>query len=649
MVLASDQDGGSLDALQFSFASEIVELVVLTRDELFLQTLREAVGGARRLWHVLSAEKVSDLLVAGQVGIVVLDVAAMHEAASVFVAQIKRQFPDLVMVVAGHRDAEIELAPLISAGAVYRFIHKPVSPGRARLFADAAVRKYGEQRLRAAEAPVRGTPRRNHLPLGMAAVAALAVIIAVVWAVGHSARRDPGVVPAAASNPSSAQAQLLARAAAALAANRLTAPEGDNALELYLRANAQSPADPVARAGVAEVRDRLLARAENALLEERLDEAGAAIETARRSGVESGRIAFLSAQLAKLKDQVKAVRARAAAKAAPTPTPVEGGAVQPGAGQPGAVPTGAGQSGAAQTLASLVALALQRLDAGQLTEPEHDNARHYVEAALSLDPNDDAAQDARRALAAALLGDARAAIDRRDFAHAAQRLQDAQGMATPASVETLQALLSGARQEARADAMAQLLRSAGERLQQDRLIEPANDSAKYYLLTLRDLEPGHPGLAPALQELGSRLVAKARLALTLQQYDAARSWLDESAAVGYTSAESSSVQHDLQAAVARQKFLSDLVPSGELTLLKSVQPIYPARAQSSRTEGWVELDFTVAEDGRVQAIEVHAASAAGVFDDAAIKAVSQWRYQPVLRENMPTAVRTRVRIRFTAP
>src|ERR1700719_2102712 len=147
-VLASDEEGAALDALRFSLASDIVELVVLTADEIFLQTLREAVGGARRLWHVPSADKVSDLLVAGEVGILVLDVQALNETAAVFVGQIKRQFPDLVVVVAGNRDAENALAGLISAGIVYRFIHKPMSPGRARLFADAAVKKYGERRKR---------------------------------------------------------------------------------------------------------------------------------------------------------------------------------------------------------------------------------------------------------------------------------------------------------------------------------------------------------------------------------------------------------------------------------------------------------------------------------------------------------------------
>jgi TonB family protein len=630
LVLSSDEDGGAFEALHFSFAGDIVELVVLTRDEPFLQTLREAVGSARRLWHVLSAEKVSDLLVAGEVGIVVLDVAALHDAAHVFVTQIKRQFPDLVVVAAGNRDAEIELAGLISAGIVYRFIHKPMSPGRARLFAEAAVRKYSEQRVRAAATPARKAPQRNYLPLGVAAIVALAVIMAVVWVVS-SAPRQAATNPqsAAALKASSTRTVLLARAAAALAANRLTTPAGDNALELYLQASGQSPADPLARAGLADVRDRLLARAENALLEERSDEAAAAIETARRSGVESGRIAFLSAQLAKLTDQVRQARSRAAAKVSPAPAVDE-------------------RSGA-QTVSSLIALALQRLDASQLDEPDHDNARYYVLAALSIDPDDGAAQDAGRVLAMRLLSEARAAIDRRDFTHAAQWLKDADGIATTSNVRALQDLLSGARQEAQADAMAQLLKSAGERLQQDRLIEPANDNAKYYLLTLRGLEPAHPGLAPALQELGTRLVAKARLALSLQQYSAARSWLDEAAAVGYASDDGASLQRELQAAIDQEKFLSDVVPSNELTLVKSVQPVYPTKAQSNRIEGWVELDFTVATDGQVQAIAVHATSIAGVFEDAATKAVSQWRYQPVVRDNIATAVRARVRIRFAAP
>jgi TonB family protein len=622
-VLASDEESGTLDALRFSLASDIVELVVVTGDEAFLQTLREAVGGARRLWHVPSADKVSDLLVAGEVGILVLDVQALNETPAVFVGQIKRQFPDLVVVVAGDRDAETSLASLISAGLVYRFIHKPMSPGRAKLFADAAVKKYEEQRRRSATTSPIGRPSRtNRGALIGGAIGALGVIVVATWALHRNADDDTTPHAAALPHSSATESPERVRAAAALAANRLTEPAGDNALELYLQAQAQNPADPVARAGLAEVHERLLARAENALLEERLDEAAVAIETARRSGVESGRIAFLTAQLAKSREQVKNGQAAARSLAKNEPK-------------------------ADDKLSPLLNLASQRMDQARLIDPEGDSALFYIQEALKLDPNNDAAQDAEKALAMRLLMEAHGAIDRRDFARASAWLDAAEGVAAPANVDAARGSLASARRQADADAWAQLLKSATERLEQDRLIEPANDSAKYYLVTLRSLDPGNAGLSAALQDLGTRLVAKARRALALEQYDAARSWLDEADGIGFGSAESNSVRHDLEAAVAGQQFLAKVMGSGALSLVKSVQPTYPAKAELSKTQGWVELDFTVAESGEVKDIAVHGASVPGMFDSAAISALSQWRYKPVMRDGKPVPQRARIRMRFT--
>jgi len=623
-VLASDEEGGTLDALRFSLASDIVELVVLTTDEVFLQTLREAVGDARRLWHVPSADKVSDLLVAGEVGILVLDVQALNEISSVFIEQIKRQFPDLVVVVAGNRDAETSLAGLISAGTVYRFIHKPMSPGRAKLFADAAVKKYDERRKRSVAAPpIKSKPQSNRGLLIGGTIGVLGVIAVAVWVMQRGRDVDAGAPRSASVAHPPVESPLLANAAAALSANRLTEPAGDNALEFYSQAQAQNPADPIARAGLAEVRERLLARAENALLEERLDEAAVAIEAARNSGVEAGRITFLSAQLAKSRERVKsaqaAVRGRNEPKAAEDKT------------------------------TPLLALAAQRINDAHLIDPQQDSALFYIKEALRLDPNSGAAQDAEKDLAMRLLTEAHSAIDRRDFARASGWLEAAKGIAAADNIETVHGLLAAARREADADAWTQLLKSATARLQQDRLIEPANDSAKYYLMTLRGLDPNYAGLSPAMQDLGTRLVAKARLALGLEQYDAARSWLAEAGTIGFASPESNSVQHDLDAAAARQQFMANVVDAGSLTLAKSVTPVYPAKANLSKTQGWVELDFTVAESGAVKDIAVHAASAPGVFEGAAISALSQWRYKPVLRDGKIVVQRARVRIRFVLP
>ena len=226
-----------------------------------------------------------------------------------------------------------------------------------------------------------------------------------------------------------------------MAANRLTAPAGDNALELYRQALALDPGDADARAGVAEVHERLLSRAENALLEERLEEAAADLDAARAAGVDAGRVAFLAAQLAKARTQVKAAAAskRVSSEAAPAES-------------------------AAPQADQYAALALERIHDQHLIEPEHDSARFYVEQALKADPKSADALEAQQQLALGLLAAARAAIDRRDFARASSWLDAAVGVASPDNVEILRRALDSARREADADAEKQLLKSAEERL-----------------------------------------------------------------------------------------------------------------------------------------------------------------------------------------
>jgi len=611
LLPSDDQDDERL--LNFSFASEIVELVVFSTDEAFLQTLREAVGNVRRIWHVPSADKVCDLLLAGQVGILVLDVQALAEDVGVFVAQIKRQFPDLVLMVGGSRETEHLLANLISAGTVYRFIHKPMSPGRAKLFAEAAVRKYVEQRKRVPAAPPRASAG-NQRVLKVAAAALLVAGIAV-WALYHQ-KSVHDAPPRAAAVDS---------AAPALAATRLAAPNDDTALDLYLQALARNPADAAARTGLTEVQERLWTKAENALLEERLDEAATAIETARKAGVDGGRIALLTARLAKSRERLKTATAR---PRAPDDTRPE-------------------TSADAGRRAELLGLAETRIKEGHLIDSETDSARFYIREALRIDPAGNAVQAARQSLAAALLAGARADLERRDFEHASRLLDAADGIGSAANVEIARELLAAARRQAETDAWDQLLKTGRERLQQDRLVEPATDSAKYYLMTLRGMNPGNPGLTSALQDLGLRLVANARRALDLKQYDAAHNWLAEATAVGYSSAESGAVSRELEGAVDQRTFLANVVAANDLELVKSVKPLYPAKAEANQTEGWVELDFTVLESGDVRDVAVHAANPPGVFDSAAVKALSQWRYKPVLKDARPAAQRARIRIRFT--
>ncbi len=57
-------------------------------------------------------------------------------------------------------------------------------------------------------------------------------------------------------------------------------------------------------------------------------------------------------------------------------------------------------------------------------------------------------------------------------------------------------------------------------------------------------------------------------------------------------------------------------------------PEYPYKAARRGIEGWVRVAFVVNETGHVENVEVIESDPPGVFDNAAIRAVSRWRFKP---------------------
>jgi protein TonB len=75
---------------------------------------------------------------------------------------------------------------------------------------------------------------------------------------------------------------------------------------------------------------------------------------------------------------------------------------------------------------------------------------------------------------------------------------------------------------------------------------------------------------------------------------------------------------------------------GELqapALIHRVEPDYPAVAVGGKVSGTVILEATVNEAGAVT--EVHVLRSILLLDQAAVKAVKQWRYQPLVLNNQP--------------
>lgn len=261
----------------------MVDVVVLTGDLALFEATRHAVGDRNPSWRAPTAEDAVDLLLAGRCGVLLLDMATATTQPASLVEQIVRQFPDVVVVVAGRREDEPVLAGLVSDGLVYRFMHKPLSPRRAGMFLAAAIRAHVERREgRAGE---QGLPlvRELHsrvdpgkwLFVGAGMLLFLVVLAGILLTrYGPPSQADGGAGPARAALPAAPLADpVLSRARAAFAAGRYESPPGRNALDLFAAVLLTRPDDTEARLGLRATAARLLETAERAAADGDVDEA----------------------------------------------------------------------------------------------------------------------------------------------------------------------------------------------------------------------------------------------------------------------------------------------------------------------------------------------------------------------------------------
>jgi DNA-binding NtrC family response regulator len=116
-------------------------LVVLTRDPAFGAAVRAVAAPEHDLVFVGAETDLASHLMSDAAGVVVLDTAATVSPISQLSQGLKAQFPDLVLVVAGGAAEQSALSAQVTSGEVYRFLHKPASEQRMRLFIDAAWRR----------------------------------------------------------------------------------------------------------------------------------------------------------------------------------------------------------------------------------------------------------------------------------------------------------------------------------------------------------------------------------------------------------------------------------------------------------------------------------------------------------------------------
>jgi TonB family protein len=635
-------------------------LVVLTRDVALVETLK-VLGSEHTIVTVDVEADLAGELVGKQTGVAVIDAAAASSAVERLTEQLKAQFPDLVLIVAGKLDDQSALAAQITNGTVYRFLHKPVSEQRVKLFVDAAWRRHGEALSGVAD-PMsatgalpdgRASPPRNTLLIGGAILSAL--VIAGGLYVTRKAATAPVAKAASTPEPAAASDQqlesLLRRADAALAAGAFVAPPGQNAADLYKEALHRNSSDPRPAAGIEKVIEALLSAAENQLGVQHLAEAQRLTDQARAIKPDHVRVAFLSARIGKERERSVLTRARQAASS---------GNIE----QAIAVLDGVGTRGNGSTLVAearqeleqkklddrvgdYLAKAADRLRSDELVEPAQDNARFYIESARAVAPNEPQVRQAQKQLEDRLVAEVREALAAGD-AETAQRWIDAAADSGVShdDITDLTREAQRVRASAKADAMARLTLLFNQRLAQGRILDPPSDSARFYAAQLVQSDPTHPSTVLARQALAGRTLDEAKAAVRRRDFGEAQHWLAEAHAAGADDATLSAVEQDITTLQDNTKRAAEIVSAGGLELAKYVPPIFPITARERGTSGWVDVQFVVTPTGSVSDVVITGAEPVGVFEQTAVDAVKRWRYKPVERDGHAVEQRARLRMKF---
>ena len=133
-----------------------VDVLVLTKDEEFLATVKDSARGLHNVHHSLTPTQAEEVVGKNKVGVLVTDAAMVGSDVESLTQRLRKTTPRLVAIVAGRRDDGDMLMDLINRGHVYRFLLKPVSPGRARLAIEASVKHH----LEAADTAFKSKPKQ---------------------------------------------------------------------------------------------------------------------------------------------------------------------------------------------------------------------------------------------------------------------------------------------------------------------------------------------------------------------------------------------------------------------------------------------------------------------------------------------------------
>jgi TonB family protein len=372
------------------------ELITLTNDSVLIKALQDLSTEGVAVHVVSDMRTLSEELLQHMGAVAMIDAGSLDAPIDGVVDAITIQFPDLRLMIAGQSAEQAALARRIADQTVFRFVHKPASPQRLKLFLDAAVRtpETPRGRVAAAEPTFGDSPSlaridtavrgRSPMTLALVGVVAIVAIATMAWffwlrdskpAPEASALRAATPAPAAVATANSpAVLALIRKADKSFADGRYVALDGTSAAEAYREAMKLEPNNAAARSGFDRSIEYSMRRAEEALVAGRLNEASTVAEALRPLAANNSRLNFLNTQIEKEQARQNADASQRAAN----------------------------EARQSQIRASLDQMN-ERMRRGALLDPAANSAVSNFRAAEQVGPGDPAVRAARESLVAALL------------------------------------------------------------------------------------------------------------------------------------------------------------------------------------------------------------------------------------------------------
>lgn len=117
-------------------------VVVFSADEEMLETVQKAVRGRLPVYRATNIVKVVRILTEHRPGVLITDVSSEKATIQAMTARLKQHLPQLVTIaVSAHRDV-LDMVWLINHGQIFRFLRKPLSPGRCAISLQAALQHH---------------------------------------------------------------------------------------------------------------------------------------------------------------------------------------------------------------------------------------------------------------------------------------------------------------------------------------------------------------------------------------------------------------------------------------------------------------------------------------------------------------------------